>query len=200
MARTRNIEAYDDTRSRLLEVGERLLRAGSYERVGISDILREGQVPKGSFYHYFASKERFGIAVAEHYHARQIASARTILLNRAIPPQKRLVAFFQTALEDFAAREFGQGCLMCNLTTELADKEPEFQKILMNNWKELSAEIAGCIEEMDKSEIGLEHLTNAEAADWLLNSWSGALTRMKATRDKTPLTLFIKSIFKSEKK
>ena len=55
MARIRNEEAYHDTRSKLLNVGMNLIRAGSYESVGINDVLRASGVPKGSFYHYFQS-------------------------------------------------------------------------------------------------------------------------------------------------
>lgn len=199
MARTRNEEAYNDAREQLLLVGAKLIRSGSYESVGINDILREGRIPKGSFYHYFDSKERFGLEVAKHYHAGLIADAEAILLDRTRAPLERLQAFFQDAYEDFEARGFAQGCLMCNLTTELADEEPAFQAVLQTNWLELGAVIAACVAELDKSEIGLEHLSDGEAADWLLNSWSGALTRMKATRDGTPLQLFLKSTFKQRK-
>lgn len=199
MARTRNEEAYSEARDKLLAVGANLIRSGSYEGVGINDILREGKIPKGSFYHYFGSKEDFGIEVAKHYHAELLQSARATLLESGAPPLERLKNFFQNAYDDFESRDFSQGCLMCNLTTELADEEPAFQAVLQANWHELSAVIAACIAGIDKAVIGLDHLTDSEAADWLLNSWSGALTRMKATRDGTPLRLFLKSTFKQRK-
>lgn len=196
MARTRNEEAYNDARSKLLDVGVNLIRSASYEGVGINDVLREGQVPKGSFYHYFDSKQHFGLEVARHYHAQLLEGAKALLSDAEVPPLDRLKSFFRSAYADFETREFSQGCLMCNLTTELADEEPAFQAVLKDNWNDMSAALAACISEIDKAEIGLSHLTDAEAADWLLNSWSGALTRMKATRDGTPLRLFLKSTFK----
>lgn len=199
MARTRNAETYNDARDKLLTVGMNLIRSGSYESVGINHILREGQIPKGSFYHYFDSKEGFGLEIARHYHAQQIKSAQAILLDREVPALERLRKFFENAYADFEARGFSQGCLMCNLTTELADAEPNFQAVLQTHWHELSGVIATCIAEIDKADIGLDHLSDSEAADWLLNSWSGALTRMKATRDGAPLRLFLKSTFKERK-
>lgn len=199
MARIRNEEAYNDARGKLLDVGVQLIRSGSYESVGINDVLREGKVPKGSFYHYFDSKEDFGLEVARHYHAQLLEGARAVLLDPDVAPLERLKTFFLNAYDDFAAREFSQGCLMCNLTTELADEAPAFQEVLQANWNDVSAALAACIAELDRAEIGLSHLTDAEAADWLLNSWSGALTRMKATRDGKPLRLFIKSTFQERK-
>ena len=199
MARIRNEETYNEARTQLLDVGLNLIRSSSYESVGINDILREGQIPKGSFYHYFDSKEQFGLAVADHYHAQQLSNARAILLDQDVSALERLKAFFQTAYADFEARDFCQGCLMCNLTTELADEVPNFQTLLELQWRELGEVIATCIAEIDKAAIGLEHLNDAEAAAWLLNSWSGALTRMKAARDGSALRLFLKSSFKERK-
>jgi TetR/AcrR family transcriptional repressor of nem operon len=196
MARTRNEDAYNDTRSKLLTVGLNLIRAGSYESVGINDVLRTSGSPKGSFYHYFQTKEAFGLEVAKYYHAQQLQSAKHVLQNSEQPALERLSAFFQMAYDDFEARGFAQGCLMCNLSTELADEQPAFQELLKEHWHALSSEIATCIAEADKSEIGLEHLSDEEAGNWLLNSWSGALTRMKAVGDGEPLRLFLKATLK----
>ena len=196
MARTRDQQTYDAARERLLDTGEQLFRQKSFAETGINDVLKEAGVAKGSFYHYFRSKEDFGIAVAGRYAQAQSGFAHRILNDRAVPPLTRLRNFFEAARADMADRGFAQGCLMCNLTTELADEFPAFQAELKENWTALSAEIAACLRDADLSSVGLSHLTADEAADWLLNAWSGALTRMKATGDDGPLNLFLKSVFR----
>ena len=200
MARTRNEEAFGAARDQLLAVGVALIRANSYDGVGINDILKAGGIPKGSFYHYFDSKEAYGLAVARFYHAGQMEAARAVLRDKSRKPLARLKRYFTGALDHYAARDFAEGCLMCNLSTELADENPAFQALLKNQWQELSAEIAACIAQLDRKAVGLAHLSEAEAADWLLNAWSGALTRMKAQRDAGPLRLFLKSVFKQGKR
>lgn len=195
MARTRNQKNYNDARIALLDVGLRLIRSESFKAVGINDVLKECGVPKGSFYHYFESKEAYGLAVAEFYHIQQIGSAREILGDISSPPLDRLQAFFATACDDYTERDFVDGCLMCNLSTELGDTNHAFQTLLHAQWAELASVISSCLAEMDLSEIGLKNLTNDEAADWLLNTWSGTLTRMKAEKSPAPLKLFQKTIF-----
>jgi TetR/AcrR family transcriptional repressor of nem operon len=37
--------------------------------MGLSELLKTAEVPKGSFYHYFRSKEAFGVALLEHHYA-----------------------------------------------------------------------------------------------------------------------------------
>jgi TetR/AcrR family transcriptional repressor of nem operon len=199
MARPRNKDEYTNSKTRLLDAGLEMIRSGSYKSVGINDVLKRADTPKGSFYHYFDSKKGFGLAVAKHYHTDQLESARSILRQDGRTAIERLKAFFQSALDYFESHDFSQGCLMCNLSTELADEDEAFQALLKNHWQVLSQEISYCIADCDKAQIGLVHLSDQEVADWLLNSWSGALTRMKAERSASPLKLFLKSTFKESR-
>lgn len=196
MARTRNIDTYDEARGRLLSIGVDLIRGESYAAIGINDVLKAAGVPRGSFYHYFESKQAFGLQVAQHYHDAQLANAREVLRDEGRTPLECLRSFFRNAQSDYAARGFGAGCLMCNLSTEMADRNDAFQELLKGHWRELSEEIARCIARLDRADLGLEALSDQEAADWLLNAWSGALARMKAERSAAPLLLFEKSVFK----
>lgn len=199
MARTRNIKNYDDSKTRLLEVGMELIRSESFSGIGINDILKKSGVPRGSFYHYFQSKEAFGLEVAQYYHNLQMEGAKQVLRDESLAPIERIEAFFRGASEEFRARNYSDGCLMCNLSTELADTHDDFQNTLKKHWSELSSEVAVCLALIQLSDVGLSHLTNLEAADWLMNSWSGALVRMKAERSEAPLKLFEKTVFNIKK-
>jgi TetR/AcrR family transcriptional repressor of nem operon len=198
MARVRNDAAYEAARDRLLVAGMTLIRRNSFDGIGINDVLKECGVPKGSFYHYFDTKEDFGIAVAQHYHEQQIEFARDCFSDASLDPIDRLKAFFEGARAMMKERGYAQGCLMCNLSTELADGRPAFQAELDRHWQSLTRELCSCLRQADLSRIGLGHLSHEDAADWMMNSWSGALTRMKASRSDEPLALFMRTIFKSE--
>ena len=52
-----------NTKEKLIKTGAKMMLAKSYHAVGIQEILTEVNVPKGSFYYYFDSKEAFGIAI-----------------------------------------------------------------------------------------------------------------------------------------
>jgi len=51
--------AKDDVRDHLVEVGLQTFRAGGYNHTGVKDLVAAADVPKGSFYYYFDSKEDF---------------------------------------------------------------------------------------------------------------------------------------------
>ena len=62
-----------DSRSTILATGQRIMSRKGFSGVGLTEILKDAGVPKGSFYHYFASKDAFGeamlLAYFEGYHA-----------------------------------------------------------------------------------------------------------------------------------
>ena len=97
MARTRNDKTYTASYDRLIETGLTLFRRNGFDATGIGEILETSGLPKGSFYHYFRSKEAFGLAVADVYHQNQMRFARSILSRKDAPELDRLREFFSEA-------------------------------------------------------------------------------------------------------
>ena len=62
----------NDTRQHILDVGYQLVVTKGFTSVGLSELLKAADVPKGSFYHYFKSKEQFGEALIEDYFSRYL--------------------------------------------------------------------------------------------------------------------------------
>ena len=57
----------DQTRQKILTAGRALISKYGFGAVGLARILRESDVPKGSFYYYFPSKDAFGQALLHDY-------------------------------------------------------------------------------------------------------------------------------------
>src|SRR5260370_4662729 len=70
-----------NTRDHLLQVGLRQIHSMGYASTGVKEILDEADVPKGSFYHYFASKEAFAKEVLALYVRGENELAEKILLG-----------------------------------------------------------------------------------------------------------------------
>src|SRR5688500_7187906 len=86
-----------DTRRRLLDAGFELIAAKGFNGCGLTEILQRAGVPKGSFYHYFASKEDFGVALIEQSRDEHLAWARPIVGDRRRSPLERLRALFEAS-------------------------------------------------------------------------------------------------------
>ena len=57
----------EESRQRLIECAAQLFWQNGYSATGISEILKQTGLPKGSFYFYFKSKNDLAVAVTDYY-------------------------------------------------------------------------------------------------------------------------------------
>src|SRR5687767_6714458 len=110
------------TKERILDAAEALMVAKSFHSVGLNEILSAVKVPKGSFYHYFQSKEQFGVELLKHYVADATAYKRRMLLSQDVEPDplERLMAFVNGSISKLMENECRHCCLVQKLGTEVA--------------------------------------------------------------------------------
>jgi TetR/AcrR family transcriptional regulator, transcriptional repressor for nem operon len=184
-----------NTRERLIDVGLRHIHANGYVATGVKEILDLAGVPKGSFYHYFPSKEAFAHEVLERYAAQEMERGERILGDNALPPIQRLRKYFDELVAVFGQTGPISGCLMGNLSLEVAAHSPKLQSLLNMAFERWQQAIAGTI----RSAIELGDLPRStepdELAAFLVNSWEGALVRSKADKSDHSLNTFLNFTF-----
>ncbi len=180
-----------DTRFRLLEAGAALIHARGYHHTGLAEILAAADVPKGSFYHYFSSKEDFGLALVEHHAARMSEYARGFLERTELLPLERLEAFFRSLMGRMAEGHFCLGCPVGNLVQEMAGQSPRFQERLLAVSQAQERGLAGLLEKArDAGQLAPElDITRTSRA--ILAAWQGALLQAKLVRGPDPLEDFL---------
>ena len=184
-----------NTRSDIIRIGTELISRQGYNATGIEMVLKEAGVPKGSFYHYFKSKEEFGLAVmdvfADYYSQRMTA----LLQDAALSPLTRIRTLLQGSLERFSRNQCSKGCLIGNLGQEMADQNERFRARLdeiFDDWRKL---LAGCLAEAQTAKE-LDSRLDAEAlASFILSGWEGAILRAKVMKSPQPLQDFIEILF-----
>jgi TetR/AcrR family transcriptional repressor of nem operon len=183
------------TRDRLIEVGLELMRKYGYGATGLQEILQEADVPKGSFYHHFGSKEEFAAAVLERYAALEGEHAGKVLGNTRQAPLKRLQRYFEDLIRTAGQLAPIQGCLLGSLSLEVAGDSVLLQGCLTSNFSIWQAAIAAVLREaVEKGD--LPKSTRPEAlAGFVLNSWEGALLRSQADKSDAPLKDFLHFMF-----
>lgn len=134
------------TRRTILDTGRRLVSRGGFGAVGLSTLLRESGVPKGSFYHYFPSKEAFGEAMLQDYVADYLARMDALLSRDGSAAEK--VEIFTTAWLD-QEREAGlvSTCLVVKLGAEVADLSEAMRQVLDDGVVALTGRIARLLRE-----------------------------------------------------
>ena len=175
-----------DTRQRLLDAGLRLLLEHGYNDLGVQALLAHTNVPKGSFYHHFRSKEDFAFQVIERYMVEVHAGLDLCLGDETLPPLERVRRFFELSLQKY--RDEGYlGCLLGGLGQELSGVSERFREKIEECFSDIAARIAGCLDAAKSSgELPVDADTG-ELANLLVNCWEGAALRSRLWRDPRPL-------------
>lgn len=187
----------DKTRARLIWRGMEVLTEQGYACTGINDILTSVGVPKGSFYHYFSSKEDFARAVIDAYADYFAQKLDRWLLNETRAPLDRLRDFIADAKDGMARYEFRRGCLIGNLGQELGASNDGFRTSLEMVFKDWQARVEHCLLDARNTGDIAADADCARLAEFFWIGWEGAILRAKLTHSNTPLDVFATTFFSS---
>lgn len=175
------------TKERILEGAEEIMLTKGFHAVGLSEILTAVQVPKGSFYHHFGSKEQFGVELIRHYVARHLEKLRRFF---AVPEPSGLQRF-NDYWSYVVGRMTEQGCQQCCLLVKLGLEVANFSEPMRNELAAGSKAARGiyaqAIRDGQKDGSIVRGLNPDEAATAIQLMWQGALQRMLVERSVSPL-------------
>jgi TetR/AcrR family transcriptional regulator, transcriptional repressor for nem operon len=187
--------ATKSTRDHLIDVGLELMHQHGYNATGLTEILKAADVPKGSFYHHFGSKEDFAAAALERYTTREAEHSAAVLSGSRIPPLKRLRRYFTDLLKFYGQKGAIPGCMMGRFSLEIAAANPQLRRQISASFAHWQHTIATVIRQaITQKELPAD--TDPESlAGFLLNSWEGALLRSQAEQSDSPLETFMRHVF-----
>ncbi|AXI61131.1 TetR family transcriptional regulator [Pseudomonas kribbensis] len=138
---------YDDTRQHLLDTGHRMMAEKGFTSVGLNEILQTAGVPKGSFYHYFKSKELYGQALLEDYFVCYLADMERRLTLPGLNARERLMDYWQGWQDRCTLEGHGDECLVVKLSAEVADLSEAMRLTLRDGAERVVVRITTCIEQ-----------------------------------------------------
>ncbi len=184
-----------ETKTALLQVGMDLMLEKGYTNTGIQEVLNALGVPKGSFYHYFDSKENYAVEIIHYFNQEYSANLLKILRNPQQKPIERLKAYCEWSKSMLVAQECRKGCLIGNLSQEMADQSEVLRKelsLVMDKQRDLFAE---CIEEGQKAGQIKTNRSAKDIAELFAAGWGGAVMRAKTIKSPQPLDVFMDLMF-----
>ena len=175
----------------LIHAGVAAMTEFGYTGVGIDYILKRTSIPKGSFYHYFGSKEEFGLAVLDEY-SRYFLSKINMHLSRPVGTvEERFLSFSLDAAGGMMRHDFRRGCLVGNLAQETGLLPEVYRGRLTEIFDEWERCTAACLEEGKRSGEVPPHLDSRKLAAFFWTGWEGAVARAKLMSSAEPLSLFM---------
>lgn len=200
MSRPRRSE---HTREALIEAGIEQLSEHGYHGTGIKQILDEVNVPKGSFYNFFASKEAFVAEVINHY-SRNLLSQLTEFMEgdgKALTPIEQLRSIYRYSLKQYASHEFKKSCLVGSIATEISAESEMCRLQLESAMKKWLKFFSAIFAEAQAQQLVRDDISPTDMAAVYWAAWEGALIKMKMSADTKPvkkiMELMIETLLKN---
>jgi len=184
-----------NTKQNILQIGAEIIHRKGYNATGLQEILSAANVPKGSFYNHFKSKEDFGLQVIDFFTDFFAQFCKDILEDSNRSPLGRLELLLDRFMEFFDSRGYTCGCPVGNLAQELGDLSPVFQEKLSKAIDTMVDYYTMILSEAQAAGEIPKDLNAKEAASFIVTSWHGALIRMKVSKGVGPLKNHKKFIF-----
>lgn len=166
-----------------------------YHASGINDILQSCDIPKGSFYNMFTTKEDFCVEALELYCNMLHTSMEEYLTDKEYLPLDRLKNFYMYQIEQSIEEGAIRGCMMCNLSLEMGAASKKVRKELTQqlhtNWQLIEK----CVTEAENKGMVTDSISASQAATLIQNNWFGALLKTKATGKVEALNAFLVDTF-----
>ena len=173
-------------RQTILDAAQSIVGAKGFSAVGLNEILQAADVPKGSFYHYFHSKDAFGVVLLDHYFDHYVEGMTQLFEQPGLSPRAKLMRYWQGWIDNQTGCTDAGKCLAVKLGAEVSDLSEPMRLALDRGTSRtiaLLADAIGC---------GVEDgsLTVTQAPQSLARSlyalWLGSSVMSKITRTSAP--------------
>lgn len=191
---TKHAHCPTDTREHLLATGETLSLRLGFTGMGLSELLNTAGVPKGSFYHYFRSKEAFGEAMLQRYFEHYDGQMKQLFADNKSDARHQLLSYYAQAISYHCRSECHNACLAVKLSAEVSDLSEPMRHALETGTARVIAHLQDAIERGIREGALSIAMSPAATAETLYSLWLGASLRAKIRRSVAPLTSALESI------
>ncbi|PYN99467.1 MAG: TetR family transcriptional regulator [Candidatus Rokuibacteriota bacterium] len=172
------------TREAILTAAKRLILIKGYNATSLDDLLGESGVGKGSFYHYFKSKEDLGYAILDDIVTSFVE--RTLdpcFADTDGRPIAQIRCFLDHVVEAQRARACVGGCPLGNLASELSDVHEGFRARLASVFSVWRERLTLALRDAQRrGEVGNDCRVDV-VAQFLVASLEGAILMTKVSKD-----------------
>lgn len=174
--------AYDDNKNHILDCGRPLIENKGFSAVGLAEILQAAAIPKGSFYHYFTSKEDFGRALLDRYFISYGQRLDELFGPSDKPALERLMHYWLQWSKSQAGDSVDAKCLVVKLGAEVADLSDSMRDSLRQGTDDVIRRLRDCIIAGQKDGSVSPHIQAQQSARMLYQMWLGASLLSKLNR------------------
>lgn len=177
-------------REQILNQGIHLLMRHGYHGTGVKLLLDTVNIPKGSFYSYFESKEKFTADAISHYIEPFLSKLQCYLSNPELDGLAAIKAYFYALTKELEQSDFMGGCLLGDLMGEMGNASDICHQALRVAIERYCSLLEQGLSAAQQEGIIRADVSAATMARLLFDAWQGALLHMKIEKSIVPLQRF----------
>ncbi|MBC7980684.1 MAG: TetR/AcrR family transcriptional regulator [Armatimonadetes bacterium] len=172
-----------------MDAAEEIMWKRSFHSVGLNEILNAVGVPKGSFYHYFESKEHFGVELLKHYINAATTSNTSVLLCSELEsdPIRRITTLLESSIGKFQESGGKCPCLVLKLASEVTDLSDPMRVVLAEGMIAWLKILTSVLDEAKLKNLLPAELDASAEAGLIRDLWAGAIQRAAICKSTEPM-------------
>jgi TetR/AcrR family transcriptional regulator, transcriptional repressor for nem operon len=179
-------------KEKLIRTARNLMLAQGYPITSVDDIIEAAGVSKGSFYHYFDSKEELALTAMHEFLADGAALMMDGPFRDIADPRNRSIAFLKH-VESVAMRLWDHGCLLVMFSVELAGTSPRVREETSAVLIDLIDRVGSILRPLTKEGGGNMPMTADAMANVYMAIIDGSLVFARATGDSSCIARNLKT-------
>lgn len=172
------------TKTKLLDAAQQLMLSKGFNGTSVADICKAAAVTKGSFFHYFSSKEDLGQAVLARYMVGQIHAMQVAPFVKKHDPLARVFGYIDFVIQMSRNRETLQGCLLGGFSQDLCGTHPAIAASCGGYFAQWATLVESDLKAAKKQYAPQATFDTKSLADHFITVIEGALILVKAKQDE----------------
>lgn len=201
MART--AQADSPTKRKLMDAAQNLMLEKGFAATTLDEICGKAEVTKGSFFHYFDSKDDLGRQILERFCASGHALHGQLCAGQA-DPLKRVYGYIDGLITLSQDPVMGKGCLLGLFSQELCDTNPEIRKACCKGFDAWASQFGQEVAKAKAKYAPKAIFNPKDLAEHLIAVLEGSLIMGKARNDMRVVAqnlrhfkAYVRSLFRS---
>ena len=170
----------------ILDTAQRIVGRKGFSAVGLNEILQAAEVPKGSFYLYFNSKDAFGVVLLDHYFDHYVHGMQQLFDAPGLTQHAKLMRYWHCWIDNQTGCSDAGKCLAVKLGAEVSDLSEPMRLALQRGTARTIGLLAKALQQgvEDGSVVITQHPESL--AQRLYALWLGTSVMSKITRTAAP--------------
>lgn len=176
------------TKEKILAAAVNLMLKQGFTATSVDEICEAAGVTKGSFFHYFDTKEELAKAALQSFSDSKMQKFESASYNTLPDPLDRLFGFVDFLISGIKNPLATPSCLIGNLTQELSQTHSEIRSVCNQSFSWHNQKIQNLIDDAVKAHPPKFKIDTTGIARYLTAVIQGSLILAKATQDNSLIT------------